>query len=62
MRDEFLKIIQVGRVSRVADHYSRKVYAFFAKDSLLVEPHPPPRMGMRRNWHSGTTMHLGRSS
>src|SRR5882672_5332238 len=62
MRDEFLKIIQVGRVAGVADHYSRKVYAFFAEDSLLVEPHPPQRMGMGRNWHSGTTMRLGRSS
>src|SRR5207245_1682035 len=62
MRDEFLEIIQVGRIAGVADYDARKIYAFFAKDSLLVEPHPPRGMGMRRNWHSGTMMRLSRSS
>ncbi len=58
VRDEFLEVVEIGGVARVADHHPGQVDAFFGEDALLLEPAPGARVRVRGDRHTGAAVRL----
>ena len=56
--DEFLEVVQIGGVARVADHHPGQIDTLFGEDALLFEPAAGARVCVGGDRHAGAAVGL----